>query len=145
MHEPAANLAELSDRLVIMLLAGDDPMLEALRAQYAKASFSGHNVTGVGFFTSFTVALGVARVQPLDFDIMDVSLGIEGVKNGGMAILAIRDGAIDYLEVVTHTGALPENPVIRSITYVTDKPRFENGFSQSRTSNLDLLRKSWKG
>lgn len=123
MNQEAAYLDELSDRLMIRLLAGDDPMLDALRAQYAKAAFSGQTVTGVGFFTSFTVPPDVERVQPLDFDIMDVSLDIVGVRSGGMAILAIRDGVIDYQEVVTHEGASPENPVVRSIAHHSAKPK----------------------
>lgn len=122
MTELPDHFTELDRTLMDVLLAGDDPILAALRDQYAQATCSGHDYTGVGFFTHFAVSPSARRVSRSTFDIDDIWLDIAGVKSGAMAILAIREGVIDYLEVVTITDEWPENPVLRSVTYQSVSP-----------------------
>jgi hypothetical protein len=142
---PPAYIVELDQTLMDALLAGEDPMLQALRDQYAKAVISGHDFTGVGFFTHFAVRPDVPRVTPRNFDIGDISLDIAGVDSGAMANLAIREGVIDYLEVITYAGDWPENPVLHSISYQSYEPGAPSIFMSSRTRNLDVVRKAWAG
>ncbi|HEU5012366.1 MAG TPA: hypothetical protein VFT66_07470 [Roseiflexaceae bacterium] len=145
MIELPAYIVELDRTLIDALLAGEDTMLQALRGQYAKAVISRHDFTGVGFFTHFTVGPDVPRINPHNFDIGDISLDIVGVDSGVMANLAIREGVIDYLEVITYADDWPENPVLRSISYQSYKPGAPSIFMPLQTRNLDVVRKAWAG
>ena len=46
-----------------MLLAGDDPILEVLREQFRVADVTKRELTGVGFFVTFSVPPGVPFLE----------------------------------------------------------------------------------
>jgi hypothetical protein len=97
MEEQTSTIIELEHTLIEALLAGDDPMLEALRKQFAAASVSQRDFTGVGFFSHFKVAKILSPVTPANFDISDVFIEFENAESGAMAVLAVRNGMIDHL------------------------------------------------
>jgi hypothetical protein len=145
MEEMTDSLIQLEKILAEALLAGDDPMLEALRAQYATATVSKLNFTGVGFFAEFSVAEHIQRVSPLDFTIGDVFFEFSNSENPAMAMLAIRNGVIDYLEAVTIYGDWPENMELRSISYGTRNPQSPRVWGSSTERDLGLVREFWSG
>ncbi len=111
------TIEEFEQIVLGTLLAGDDPMLIALRAQYATAIVTQRNLTGAGLYTHLAIPDETPHVTPADFIIEDVNLDLQGLENGAMAMLFVHDGVIDFLEVYTLTGAWPDrlgSPLNRS-------------------------------
>ncbi|MBC7352069.1 MAG: hypothetical protein H5U08_06895 [Thermogutta sp.] len=81
------------------LLAGDHPVLELLRQQYAASRVAYRDETGVGVFVTFLVP-GDARRLPTNrsFAIRDVSADVDGLQFGVGFILFVRRGFIHCLE-----------------------------------------------
>jgi hypothetical protein len=133
------TLEQFEEILMKALLAGADPMLAALRAHYTVAVVTQREFSGVGFVSHFTVSPEAARVTPADFEIQDVFLELQGVENGAMAILFIRGGVLDFLEVVAHTSPWPEQLELHSLYYSSS----QKGASPDKR-DLDELRRSWR-
>ena len=67
-----------------MLLAGDDPTLVILREQFHAAHVTKRQLTGVGFFVTFSVPPEVARLEPSKLSYLgNVKAEIEGLQHGG--------------------------------------------------------------
>src|ERR1044071_9578996 len=96
-------------RVMEFLLAGDLPVLSVLRKQYAAASITGRDFSGVGVFTKFQVPTQVERVTPPGFTISDIAYELSGVQNGGSAVLFIPYGALDLLELYNWTDDWPQD------------------------------------
>jgi hypothetical protein len=91
-----------------MLLAGNHPLLELLRKQYAACNVVDRDETGVGVFVTFSVPDNVARLpNNRSFELSDVNGEVEGLDPVGF-ILFVRDGAIDYLEGFSYGDRWPE-------------------------------------
>jgi hypothetical protein len=90
-------LTTLERTVMEMLLAGDDPELQLLRTQYASAGVAKREMSGVGFFTSFSVDHSLPGVtRPMW--IQDVMAEATGVSDSIRFILWVNDGFIDTLE-----------------------------------------------
>jgi hypothetical protein len=124
------SLIQLEKMLAEALLVGDDPMLEALRAQHAVTTVSKLDFTGVGFFAEYSVAEHIRRVSPPNFYI------------GGVFF---ECGVIDYLEAVTIYGDWPENTELRSISYSTRNPQSLHVWEPSTERDLELVSEFWSG
>jgi hypothetical protein len=131
---------ELEKDLMKFLLAGDDPVLATLREQYAVSVIMDRTFTGVGSFTSFVIPEGTTPVKPANIEINDVFLQLQGVKFGFLVILFVRNGYMSTLEIVhVSTDLLPEEPVVKSISYRrTNKGDFN-------VRDMEALRHSWSG
>lgn len=81
------------------LVAGDDPVLETLRAQRAVAQVARRERTAVGFFEIFRVPETAPRVagRP-DFVMDDVAGELVGLGGAARFLLSVREGALDFLE-----------------------------------------------
>jgi hypothetical protein len=90
-------LTELERLAMKMLLSGDDPELEVLRAQWATASVAVRDLTGAGFFTSFRVDRSLEAVGRSMW-IEDVMAEAVGVTGPIKFILYVEHGFIDTLE-----------------------------------------------
>lgn len=110
-----AGLTALESQLVDALLAGDDPAVRCLRQQCHGGSVESRDFTGVGFFTNFSMPEDAPRTDPRNFEIGDMLIEVEGLENGAMPILFVRDGLIAFLEVVTIDGPWPDNPKLLAI------------------------------
>ena len=96
-------LSELERTVVEMLLAGDQPILAVLRAQFDRANVAQREFSGVGFFTHFEIPPDVPRLRGRrSFELGDVHADIPGLSVGVDFILFIREGAIDFLEGFTY-------------------------------------------
>lgn len=92
--------------LIEALLAGDDPLLESLRKQYAMLGRVNRELTGSGIFLNFEIPESVPRVVPPDFHLDDVYFDLDGLEHG-CAILWVKQGAIAFLEGYSHDGKWP--------------------------------------
>ncbi len=137
------RVTDLENTIIDALLAGDDPILTRLRKQYVASSVESRDFTGVGFFTHFSVSENVPRVEPRSFHIGDIQLEVTGVNGGALALLFIREGTIDFLEVATYVGEWPNKPKLVSISYHSRKPGSEDDFVLSKNRDMAVARKSW--
>ncbi|MHC4608604.1 MAG: hypothetical protein ACYTAF_16975 [Planctomycetota bacterium] len=106
------------------LLAGDDPALEVLRAQFQEIGPPRRRNTGVGFYLDFTVPAQAPRLsRKRQLTLEDVHGAIEGVEHGVGFILFIRDGAISFLEGFTYDEPWPETIGEYGLMYETAAKR----------------------
>lgn len=100
-----------------LILFGDHPYLEILRAQAAVATIKSREYTGVGFFTSFTVPDTVPRLPAGHgrWTISDVFGEVGGIEHGVGFILFVERGALDTLECYTFGSERfgPESQLVR--------------------------------
>ncbi len=135
------DIVEFEQKVMTALLAGDDPILVALRNQYAAVSVANREFSGVGFFTTYTVPPHIPRVEPRNFEIDDIQVEVSGAYAGIGIVLFVRDGKIDVLEGYTNDGPWPENLDLLSLKYVWQKPGASNEIVLSEERDLELVRK----
>ena len=97
------TLTALEERVIRMLLAGDNPILATLRSQAENLAVSSRELTGVGFFTRLVVrenapSIGIER----SFKLGDVNGTAENVRNGLGFLLFVEDGFLSALEGYTY-------------------------------------------
>ncbi|MDQ3365661.1 MAG: hypothetical protein M3680_09560 [Myxococcota bacterium] len=105
----------LVERLMRLLLTGDDPLCSVLRAQYEVSHIVDLEFSGLGFFANFEVAAGAPRCTPPDYVGGDAVIELEGVEHGAGCILFVRDGALCFLEGYAYDGDWPEHPIVIAI------------------------------
>jgi hypothetical protein len=109
--------------LMEWLLAGDHPALAILRAQHAVAEMAERELSGVGSFTHFRVPTDAPALPGGAHAVVDdVAFDLEGRETGGGAILFVRDGVLDMLELVMLTEPWPDVPRLRGVVYMRDGP-----------------------
>ncbi len=133
----------LEQTIINALLIGDDPTLFILRQQYKGASVKGRKFTGCGFFTHFDVPV-VPHTEAMNFVINDVALDVEDIENGASAMLFVRNGVIDFLEIATHTEDWPKDAKLVNICYF--KRKLHDSFDELVASDkryLEVTRRAW--
>lgn len=105
------------------LLAGDLPLLDALRSQWRAATFESRELSGVGFFLNVTIPHSTPRVAPSNFELGDVYFETTSLPHGGGAVLFVRDGVITMLEAYTHDGEWPANFASFTLRYFDGEHR----------------------
>lgn len=109
---------ETFERLVMQaLLAGDDPLLETLRAQYAAAAVRDREVTSHGFVTRFDLPASAPRIDRKLLHLDDLQVEIEGVPAPVDASLHVLNGRLRSLECFAYDGAFPASPTITAAWY----------------------------
>ena len=93
---------ELVQRLMPLLLDGEDPCLTRLRQQWQLAKVTIQSKTNWGFYADFEVPDGTEKVAPPDFAGGNAIIKVEGVKNDAGCILYVRNGNLAFLEVYTY-------------------------------------------
>jgi hypothetical protein len=111
------NSEEFEVQLMTALLAGDDPLLEALRQQYAAATVSGREKTATGFVTRFDVPKNVPPIERKLLHLDDLQLQLAGTATPADASLHVHNGRLRSLECFVYDGAFPESPVIEAAWY----------------------------
>ena len=109
---------EFEQHLMTLLLQGDHPVLSILRQQYAAATVTLREFSGVGFFTHFSVPDDLPRAAPPNFAAGDVAFQLEGLYNGGGCVLFVRDGKLDFLEGYAYDEPWPEYLNVTGVQYV---------------------------
>ncbi len=139
------QMAEVEQRTLAMLLAGDDPMLTLLRAQLNAAVIESRELTGVGFFTNFVVPECVERTEPKGFVISDVHADLRGLAHGVGLPLFVRAGCLSTLEGFTYEGLWPSEPYITEIYYMHHEPPSGPMLKRCETRDMKQLRADWSG
>jgi hypothetical protein len=113
------EMVALIDRVMPLLLAGDEPLLVTLRAQYARTTLERLDLTGVGFFAHFSVPQDAPTATPPDFVCGAAQLDVGGVVHGAGCALFVRSGVLDFLEGFTYEDEWPEHPKVLAIHHVS--------------------------
>jgi hypothetical protein len=92
------------------LLAGDHPILRALRKQLNHIVLESRTLTGYGFFLDFGFSAEVEGVHPHIFTIADVMARVKGLECDIGFMLFVRAGKIKFLECfsIDPLGDMPE-------------------------------------
>jgi hypothetical protein len=136
-------LTPIEREVMSMLLAGDDPDLHTLTAQFAAATAIGRELTGVGFFVDFQVPSGCHRLGDRHFVIGDVIGELDGLQHGAGFLLFVRDGIIKMLEGFSYDEPWPEEVRDFKLTYVRQvAPDGTGGIAPTATRDWEDLVKT---
>lgn len=108
------TLEQLEKQIMAALLAGDDPLLAALRQQYDAATVRDRERTASGFVTRFEVPDGVAPIPRKLMHLDDLQLELEGASTPAETSVHVHNGRLRSLECFVYEGAFPESPEIRA-------------------------------
>lgn len=111
------TVEDLERQLMTALLAGDDPLLATLRAQYAAATVRDREVEHNGFITRFDVPASAPVIDRKLLHLDDLQVELEGADTPAEASVHVHNGRIRSLEVFVYGGELPQSPVIRAAWY----------------------------
>jgi hypothetical protein len=103
------GLNDLERAVLDKLLAGDHPLLLALRAQADGARMTSRKYTGVGFFCDFEVPPDVPPLATRDFAFGDVNASMDGLEYGAGFVLFVREGRLATLEGYTYEEPWPKD------------------------------------
>lgn len=99
--------AEIADRAMTLLLAGDHPHLQTLRTQYDAAD-ADIDITGSGFYVEFDVPDRTDRLPVTDrFHFGDVEASATNSRYGMGFVLFVDDGILTLLEGYTYDDDFP--------------------------------------
>lgn len=133
------NTDTFENSVMKAILDGDHPLLDQLRKQYKLATISHTESSGVGLFVHFALDESAEKVIPEHFVLKDLHLEITDVESGAGAILFVRNGWIDFLEIHTYVGNWPDDPHLRSYKYWRLKASSKNEEELSDTRDLVKL------
>ena len=103
------DLNRLESAVLAKLLAGDHPLLTALRSQAERGRVASREYTGTGFFCTFAMPPDAPLLsEHSDFQFGDVNARISGLKHGAGFVIFIRGGRLDTLEGCTYDEPWPE-------------------------------------
>jgi hypothetical protein len=111
------KLEEFEQQVMAALLAGDDPILESLRAQYAAATVRDRERTASGFVTRFEIPASVPAVERKLMHLDDLQVELDGVSTPVDTSVHVFNGRLRSLECFVYDGAFPEEPAIKSAWY----------------------------
>jgi hypothetical protein len=99
------------------LLAGDDPLLAALRKQYAAATVRDRERSATGFITRFDVPDSAPRIERKVLHLDDLQIELAGAKSPADTSVRVFNGKLKSLECFLYDGAFPAEPEIRAAWY----------------------------
>lgn len=130
------NQEELEKKVMEMLLAGDDPVLEALRNQYSNSTVESRNFTGAGFYSHFKVKKGIPPVaDEKNYYIGDIGVSLNGINDPIGVLLFVTNGYLSTLEGYTIGIEVWPEYINVELKYL-----YPNG-----KRNLEELRNNWTG
>jgi hypothetical protein len=111
------TLEEFERAVMAGLLAGDDPLLKALREQYAAATVRDREVTGTGFVTRFEVPPDVAAIDRKLLHLDDLQVELAGASTPADTSVHVHNGRLRSLECFVYNGMFPAEPAIQAAWY----------------------------
>jgi hypothetical protein len=111
------NIEDFERQVVTALLAGDDPLLDALRAQYAAATVRDRETTAAGFITRFDVPSTAPAIDRKLLHLDDLQVQLDGAKTPAETSLHVLNGRLRSLECFVYDGSFPQSPAIQSAWY----------------------------
>lgn len=115
------TVEEFERAVMTALLAGDDPLLEALRNQYAAATVRDREITSTGFITRFELPPDVPPIERKLLHLDDLQVELEGGKTPADTSVHVHNGRLRSLECFVYDGSFPESPSIRAAWYYGTK------------------------
>jgi hypothetical protein len=114
-----SELTSFELAVVQKLLDGEGEVLSTLREQVKGITVTKREMTGVGFYTTFSVSDGARRLPDnASFKFGDVTAKILGLNHGAGFLLYVQDGALHMLEAYTYDESWPEREVTFELSYV---------------------------
>jgi hypothetical protein len=111
------TIEEFEHAVMSALLAGDDPMLEALRMQYAAATVRDREKNVSGFVTRFEVPASVAPIERKLLHLDDLQVQLAGASTPADTSVHVHNGRLRSLECFVYEGGFPESPQIEAAWY----------------------------
>ncbi len=111
------DIEQFEKQVMAALLAGDDPNLAALRAQYAAASVRDREMTANGFITRFDVPNTAPPIERKLLHLDDLQVELAGTKSPADTSVHVHNGRLKSLECFLYEGAFPSEPEIQSAWY----------------------------
>jgi len=103
-------LTRLEAAVLEMILDKRGEPYQTIQQQLSYATVANRKLSGVGFFTHFTLPPNVPVRRDLkDMTIGDVGAKFPNLKHGAGFILFIREGSVQMLEGYTYDESWPEN------------------------------------
>jgi hypothetical protein len=115
------TVEEFERAVMTGLLAGDHPLLDALRDQYAAATVRDREVTSTGFITRFDVPPGVPPIERKLLHLDDLQVELEGGTTPADTSVHVHNGRLRSLECFVYEGTFPEQPSIKAAWYYGTK------------------------
>ena len=111
------TLDDFERAVITALLAGDDPILAALRTQYDAATVRDREKTATGFITRFDVPSTVPPIARKLLHLDDLQLQLAGAKTPADTSVHVHNGRLRSLECFVYEGGFPESPSIEAAWY----------------------------
>jgi hypothetical protein len=111
------TVEEFERQVMSALLAGDDPILAALRAQYAAATVRDREKTASGFVTRFDVPATAPPIERKLLHLDDLQVELAGTATPADTSVHVHNGRLRSLECFVYDGAFPESPQIAAAWY----------------------------
>lgn len=111
------KIEDFEREVMTALLAGDDPLLDALRAQYASAAVKSREVSATGFITRFEVPASAKPIERKLLHLDDLQVELEGVATPVDTAVNVHNGRLRSLECFVYDGTFPTEPKIAAAWY----------------------------
>ena len=121
------GITNLEEAVLEMLVDGKAETFQLLRKQYIAARFRERHLTGVGFWTYFSIPDEVAKLpgNP-SFRFGDVDADIKGLQNGAGFLLLVKHGYIHMLEGYSFDEPWPDDTNTFKLYYRSGVQRNED-------------------
>ena len=111
------TLDDFESQVMAGLLAGDDPILAALREQYKAAKVRDREITATGFVTRFDVPSSVPPIERKLLHLDDLQVQLKGADTPADTSVHVHNGRLRSLECFVYDGTFPSEPEIQSAWY----------------------------
>ena len=111
------TLEEFERAVMSGLLAGNDPLLETLREQYAAASVRDRERTTTGFVTRFEIPPSAPPIDRKLLHLDDLQVQLEGAASPADTSVHVHNGRLRSLECFVYDGTFPSEPAIQAAWY----------------------------
>ncbi|MGP0009809.1 MAG: hypothetical protein ACLPIG_14045 [Methylocella sp.] len=126
------GLTKLEKAVLEMLVNGKAETFKILRKQYLAGRVIERHLTGVGFWTYFSIPDSVERLPGTpSFRFGDVDADIEGLQHGAGFLLQVKDGYIYMLEGYSFDEPWPDHTNTFHLHYEKGVPRNEDDVIKS--------------
>jgi hypothetical protein len=115
------TLEDFEQQIMHALLAGDDPLLAALRQQYNVASVRDRERTATGFVTRFEVPESAPAVARKLLHLDDLQVELVGASTPAETSVHVHNGRLRSLECFVYEGGFPDSPEIRAAWFYGTK------------------------
>jgi len=111
------TIDDFEKQVMAGLLAGNDPLLAALRTQYAAATVRDREMTSTGFITRFDVPETAPAIERKLLHLDDLQVELAGAKSPADTSVHVHNGRLKSLECFLYEGTFPSEPEIAAAWY----------------------------